>query len=34
MNGRKLHARIWALFKEMTEEDREEFLRSAEEVGF
>jgi Zinc knuckle len=34
MNGRELHAHMWALFKEMTEEDRDEFLRGAEEVGF
>jgi Zinc knuckle len=34
MNGRELHAHIQALFKEMTEEDRDEFLKGAEEVGF
>jgi Zinc knuckle len=34
MNGRELPAHIWALFKEMTEEDRDEFLKGAEEVGF
>jgi Zinc knuckle len=34
MNGRELHAHIWALFKEMTEEDREEFLKGAKEAGF
>jgi hypothetical protein len=33
MNGRELHAHIWALFKEMTEEDRDEFLKGTEEVG-
>jgi hypothetical protein len=34
INGRELHAHIQALFKEMTEEDRDEFLKGAEEVGF
>jgi Zinc knuckle len=34
MNGRKLHAHIWALFKEMTEEDRDKFLKDAKEAGF
>jgi Zinc knuckle len=34
MNGRELHAHIRALFKEMTEEDRDEFLKGAEEAGF
>jgi hypothetical protein len=34
INGRELHAHIWALFKEMTEEDRDEFLKGAKEVGF
>jgi hypothetical protein len=34
MNRRELHAHIWALFKEMPEEDRDEFLKSAEEAGF
>jgi Zinc knuckle len=34
MNGRELHAHVWALFKEMTEEDRDEFLKGAEEAGF
>jgi Zinc knuckle len=34
MNRRELHAHVWALFKEMTEEDRDEFLKGAEEVGF
>jgi hypothetical protein len=34
MNGRELHAHIWALFKEMTEEDRDEFLKGVKEVGF
>jgi hypothetical protein len=34
INGRELHAHVWALFKEMTEEDRDEFLKGAEEAGF
>jgi Ty3 transposon capsid-like protein/Zinc knuckle len=34
MNGRELHAHIQALFKEMTEEDRDEFLKGAKEAGF
>jgi Zinc knuckle len=34
MNGRELHAHVWALFKEMTEEVRDEFLKGAEEAGF
>jgi Retrotransposon gag protein/Zinc knuckle len=34
MNGRKLHTHVWALFKEMTEEDRDEFLKGAKEAGF
>jgi hypothetical protein len=34
INGRELHAHIRALFKEMTEEDRDEFLKGAEEAGF
>jgi hypothetical protein len=34
MNGRELHAHVQALFKEMTEEDRDEFLKGAKEVGF
>jgi hypothetical protein len=34
MNGRELHAHIRALFKEMTEEDRDEFLKGAQEAGF
>jgi hypothetical protein len=34
MNRRELHAHVWALFKEMTEEDRDEFLKEAKEVGF
>jgi Zinc knuckle len=34
MNGRELHTHVRALFKEMTKEDRDEFLKGAEEVGF
>jgi Zinc knuckle len=34
MNGRELHAHVQALFKEMTEEDRDEFLKGAKEAGF
>jgi Zinc knuckle len=34
MNGRKLYAHVQALFKEMMEEDRDEFLKGAEEAGF
>jgi hypothetical protein len=34
MNRKELHAHIWALFKEMTEEDRDKFLKGAEEAGF
>jgi hypothetical protein len=34
MNGRELHTHVWALFKEMMEEDRDEFLKGAEEAGF
>jgi Zinc knuckle len=34
MNGRELHAHVRALFKEMMAEDRDEFLKGAEEVGF
>jgi hypothetical protein len=34
MNGRELHTHVQALFKEMTEKDRDEFLKGAEEAGF
>jgi Retrotransposon gag protein/Zinc knuckle len=34
MNRRELHAHVRALFKEMTEEDRDEFLKGAKEAGF
>jgi hypothetical protein len=33
-NRRELHAHVQALFKEMTEEDRDEFLKGAKEAGF
>jgi Zinc knuckle len=34
MNRRELHTHVQALFKEMMEEDRDEFLKGAEEAGF
>jgi hypothetical protein len=34
INGRELHTYVWALFKDMTEEDKEEFMKGAEKVGF
>jgi Zinc knuckle len=34
MNRRELHAHVRALFKEMMMEDRDEFLKGAEEAGF
>ena len=34
MNGKQLHAHIRGLFKEMTEEERDEFLKEAKETGF
>jgi Zinc knuckle len=34
MNRRKLHAHVRALFKKMMEEDRDDFLKGAQEVGF
>jgi hypothetical protein len=34
MNRRELHTHVRALFKEMTEEDRDEFLKGAKEAGF
>jgi Zinc knuckle len=34
INGRELHAHVRALFKEMTEEDRDEFLKGAKEASF
>jgi hypothetical protein len=33
MNGREIHAHVRALFKEMTEKDRDEFLKGAKEAG-
>jgi Ty3 transposon capsid-like protein/Zinc knuckle len=34
MNRRELHTHVQALFKEMTEEDRDEFLKGAEKASF
>jgi hypothetical protein len=34
INGQELHAHVHALFKDMTDKDREEFLKGAEEAGF
>jgi hypothetical protein len=34
MNRQELHAHVQALFKDMMDEDREEFLKGAEEAGF
>src|ERR1700678_171058 len=34
MNGKELHGHIRALFKDMTEEEKEEFMKEAEESGF
>jgi Zinc knuckle len=34
MNERELHAHVRALFKEMTAEDRDKFLKGAKEAGF
>jgi hypothetical protein len=34
MNGRELHTHVRALFKEMMAENRDEFLKGAEEAGF
>ena len=34
MNGRELHAHVRSLFKEMSEEDKEEFMKGAEDAGF
>jgi hypothetical protein len=31
---KEAHAHVRALFKEMTEEDRDEFLKGAKEAGF
>jgi Zinc knuckle len=34
MNRKELYAHVQALYKEMSEEDRDEFLKGAEDVGF
>jgi Zinc knuckle len=34
MNRWELHVLVQALFKDMTDKDREEFLKGAEEAGF
>ena len=34
MDGKQLHAHIRGLFKEMTEEEKEEFMNEAEATGF
>ena len=34
MNPKQLHTHIRALFKGLTEEEQEEFLKTAEETGF
>jgi hypothetical protein len=34
INRRELYTHVRALFKEMMEEDRDEFLKGAEEAGF
>jgi Zinc knuckle len=34
MNRRELYAHVRALFKKMTEEDRDKFLKGAKEAGF
>jgi hypothetical protein len=34
MGGKDLHAHIRSLFKDMTEEEKEEFMKAAEESGF
>ena len=34
MNGKELHGHIRSLFKDMTEEEKEEFMKEAEESGF
>jgi hypothetical protein len=34
MNRQELYVHIRALFKDMTNKDREEFLKGAEEAGF
>jgi Zinc knuckle len=34
MNGRELYAHVQALFKDMTEEGKDKFIKGAEEAGF
>jgi hypothetical protein len=34
MNGRELHTHVQALFKDMTKEDKDEFVKGAKEAGF
>ena len=34
MNGKELYTHVRTMFKEMSEEDREEFMKGAEEAGF
>jgi hypothetical protein len=34
MNGRELHAHVQALFKDMTEEDKDKFIKGAKVAGF
>jgi hypothetical protein len=34
MNRKELYAHVQALYKEMSEEDRDKFLKGAEDVGF
>ena len=34
MDGKQLHAHIRGLFKEMTEDEKEEFMKEAEMTGF
>ena len=34
MNGKQLHTHVRGLFKEMTEQEKEEFMKEAELTGF
>jgi Zinc knuckle len=34
LNRRELHAHVWTFLKEMTEQDRDKFLKGAKEAGF
>jgi Ty3 transposon capsid-like protein/Zinc knuckle len=34
MSGKELHAHVRSLFKDMTDEEREEFMKTAEDAGF